>query len=116
MASTRNKNTPENYAAEQSSMGRIRQYEMFENYRFAPQTHLPGNGLLPARLPMQLDKNSSDVESELFGIGSTNLETPKTTTMLPPPRNQIQPLNIVSKPTIYLPDPLVISTDQRYRF
>ena len=116
MASTRNKNTPGNYSAEQSSMGKIRQYEIFDNFRFALQTYFPGNGLLPARLPMQVDKNNFDVESELFGIGSTNLETPKTTSVLPTSKSQIQSLNVVSKPRVFLPDPLVISTDQRYSF
>jgi hypothetical protein len=116
MASTRNKNTPGNYSAEQASMARMRQYEIFDNFRFASQTYLPGNGLLPARLPMQIDKNNCDVESELFGIGLTNLENPKITSMLPPNKSNIQPLNIISKSKTILPDPLVISTDQRFQF
>ena len=116
MASTRNKNTPGNYASEQASLGQVRKYGIFDSYRFAAQTHLPGNGLLPARLPMQLDKTSCDIESELLGIGSTNLENPKMTTMLPPAPNPIQSLNIASRSQVFLPDPLVISTEQRFNF
>jgi hypothetical protein len=115
MASTRNKNTPGNYSAEQESLLQQRQYNVFENYRFPVETHLPGNGLLPARLPLQLDKQNADIESELLGIGSTNLVNPRMGSMLPPANRQIQSLNIIQKKQILLPDPLVISMDQRFQ-
>ena len=115
MASTRNKNTLENYSAEQESLLQHRQYNIFQNYRFPVETHLPGNGLLPARLPLQLDKQNADIESELLGIGSTNLVNPKMGSLLPPAIRPIQSLNIIRKKETILPDPLVISMDQRFQ-
>lgn len=116
MTSTRNKNTPGNYASEQDSMLRIRQYESYTGYRFNDQTCLPGTGLLPARLPFQMFQDNCDIESELLGIGSTNLEKPKTTTVLPPPDRRMASLHMFKHATPIVPEPLVVSRDQRHTF
>lgn len=78
MASTRSKNTPGNYALEQSCLSNARHYEMYVGYNFHEQTCYAGQGLLPGRYPLQLFRDNCDVESELLGIGSTNLVTPGT--------------------------------------
>jgi len=114
MASTRNKNTSGNYAAEQDSLLKIRQYEVYTGYRFNDQTCIPGNGLLPARLPFQMFDDNCDIESELRGIGSTNLVKPKTNTMLPPQNRPMASLHIIQRAPVIIPTPLVISRDQRF--
>jgi hypothetical protein len=131
MASTRNKNTSGNYAAEQASMLQIRQYEVYKGYRFNDQTCIPGNGLLPARLPLQMFDDNCDIESELRGIGSTNLVKPKMNTVLPPPNfgevsssggytplpdRHMASLHITQRAPVIIPKPLVISRDQRFTF
>lgn len=115
MAATRSKNTPGNYELEQEGLLKIRQYEVYNGYRFNHQTCLPGNGLMPARLPMQLFDDNCDIESELLGIGSTNLVQPKTTSMLPVKRN-MSSLSIAPRSHVILPEPLVISRDQRFTY
>jgi hypothetical protein len=116
MASTRNKNTSGNYAAEQDSLLKIRQYEVYKGYRFNDQTCIPGNGLLPARLPLQMFDDNCDIESELRGIGSTNLVKPQMNSLLPPPNRQMASLHIIQHAPVIIPNPLVISRDQRFTF
>ena len=116
MAATRSKNTPGNYELEQEGLLKIRQYEVYKGYRFNDQTCLPGNGLMPARLPMQMFDDNCDIESELLGIGSTNLVQPKTTSMLPPPDRRMASLSIAPRSPVILPEPLVISRDQRFTY
>jgi hypothetical protein len=116
MASTRNKNTQGNYQSEQWSLDQTRNwiaYEHASNGR-AIQTHLPGNGLLVGRVAnTELSKNPADIESHLYGIGSTNLVTPyeQPTPLI----NQIPSLNIASKTPLFMPDPLIIEPNQRPR-
>jgi hypothetical protein len=116
MASTRSKNTPGNYALEQDSLLKIRQYEVYTGYRFNDQTCLPGRGLLPARLPFQLFDRTCDIESELLGIGATNLVQPPTGTLLPPANQGWTTLNMVPATPVVIPEPLVMSMDQRFGF
>ena len=79
MASTRNKNTPGDYQLEQWA-----QQRRFEDITFINATQgrpvqplFPGNGLCGARIAgKDLAQNDSDIESFLFGIGSTNLDWP----------------------------------------
>ena len=114
MASTRNRNTPGNYSLEQ------REYRQFENYTLYPNsqygaaynTRLPGNGLLPAQIPWnKLSYNAADTESFLLGINSTNLVNPAP--CFKPEIAQLNSANIYeSKPT-FIPEPLVIETNQR---
>lgn len=78
MASTRNKNTPGNYALEQRQLAQQREY--WTAHGANPSLRLPGDGLLPARMPSHhLSDNAVNIESFLFGIGSTNLVEPQTT-------------------------------------
>ena len=86
MASTRNKNTKGNYNLEQRNHTLSSSYKLYPNssHGVAYDTKQPGNGLNPGQLPAnQLSHNSTDIESFLFGINSTNLVTPVTTVMTP---------------------------------
>ena len=78
MASTSNKNTPGNYQAEQRAFVQQLQYSTNKEYAFASPTYKSGFGTNPGQLPdTELAKNPNDIESWLFGIGSTNLVNPQ---------------------------------------
>lgn len=114
MASTRNKNTPGNYALERFASERKHQELMFihQTQGQAQQTNLPGNGLLSGRYAgRDLAKNDNDIESYLFGIGSTNLENPMTP--ITPNINTLPSLNVIEKTPMIMPRNFGIEPNQR---
>ena len=114
MASTRNKNTPGNYALERFSSQRKHQELMFihQSQGQAQQTNLPGNGLLSGRYAgRDLAKNDNDIESYLFGIGSTNLENPMAP--ITPNINTLPSLNVIEKTPMIMPRNFGIEPNQR---
>ena len=112
MASTRSINCPGNYCVEQWSYNKQSAYSTYKEYAFADRTLLPGDGLLGARIPeTELAGNPKDIESFLFGIGSTNLVTPQAP--LHPELKQMQSLAIMTKVPLIMPKDLVIQNDQR---
>lgn len=117
MASTRNKNTSINYNLEQRVNTNTAQYTLYENsqYGSAYSTKLAGNGLMPAQIPWnKMSNNAPDIESFLFGIGSTNLVNPAPIFM--PQLATIDSINIYEKSPVYIPEPLVIEKNQRPDF
>ena len=118
MASTRNRNTPGNYAAEQSANLTNRNYSSYESsayYAVPEQTYFPGNGLVGMKAAHRnLSQNYSDVESFLFGIGSTNLVSPQSTPT--PEINQIQSLNVADKIKLIMPETFSVRPNQRDMF
>jgi hypothetical protein len=76
-------------------------------------TFLPGNGFVVQEWVPQLSHNGCDIESQLFGIGSTNLET--YTIPAAPSLKQMRSLSII-KTAIFLPEPLNISTTERNNY
>lgn len=115
MASTSNKNTPGDYAMEQAMNQSVVDYETYQGHIMTETTYLPGRGLTPARFPMQVaTPDVWDIESELRGIGSTNLVTPKTTTLLPPQKSDMKTLNVIEGRSIILPRPIQIPNDARF--
>ena len=112
MASTRSINCPGNYCVEQWSYNKQSAYSTYKEYAFADRTLLPGDGLLGAQIPdTELSGNPKDIESFLFGIGSTNLVTPQAP--LHPELKQMQSLAIMTKVPLIMPKDLVIQNDQR---
>lgn len=115
MASTRNKNTSGNYAAEQAMY--LNRYNFFDynesNFYGVPQTtHFAGNGLIGMKAPHRnLSDNYCDVESFLFGIGSTNLANPQAPIV--PSIKQMQSLDICDRVPFILPEDFVHLTNQR---
>ena len=95
-------------------MADMRKYEMYAGQLFHEQTCFAGDGLLPGRYPLHLFHDNFDIESELLGIGSTNLVTPKTSTMLPPNPRPLPTGSIIERRGVILPAPFVISANQRY--
>lgn len=79
MASTRNKNTACNYSVECNQTNMMRQWTMYSHGAAgnAYDPKLAGIGLLQGHVPNTLlSNNATDVESFLYGIGSTNLVNP----------------------------------------
>ena len=114
MASTRNRNTPGNYNLEQ------REYKQFENYTLYPNsqygaaynTRLPGNGVNPGQIPWnQLSNNAVQIESFLFGVGSTNLVTPLAPVI--PELKNLGTANFFERSATIIPEPLTVEKNQR---
>lgn len=113
MASTRNKNTPGDYTAEQRSISQHINYNTYQSYGVPQRTYLPGDGLLAGRVASaQLSHNSSDIESFLWGIGSTNLVTPLPATT--PEIKPLQSLAVMDKIPLIVPGDLLVQPNQRY--
>jgi|TARA_B100002019_G_scaffold288369_1_gene301869 hypothetical protein len=114
MASTRNKNDHGNYIEQQKMNKGVGEYVMYTNSSSAKaySSYHPGKGLLPAKTAREeLCNNYTDVESELFGIGSTNLVKPKE--VVKPVYKDPKSINFIDGLEVYLPEPLVIEKNQR---
>jgi hypothetical protein len=115
MSATRNKNTPGNYRQERLENIHMNTINRYTGKTENTTTFLPGNGLLTGRMGhSQLSNNGCDIESQLFGIGSSNLET--TASVVTPSLKQMKSLSIISKTPIFLPEPLNISTTERNNY
>lgn len=118
MASTRSRNTPGNYATEQRANSEKHDYMSYEKSSFygtVPNTYLPGQGLIGMKTAgMNLASNSADIESQLFGIGSTNLVQAQTP--IAPDVYQLKSLNIADKLPVIVPAPFHADTTQRAMF
>ena len=113
MASTRNKNTPGNYNAEQWSLNEQINYNTYKNYGVPQSSYLPGDGLLQGRVAAEnLSNNFCDIESQLFGIGSTNLVKPLPTVV--PEIKPLQSLAVMNKTPLIIPGDLMVQGEQRY--
>jgi hypothetical protein len=116
MSSTRNKNTKGDYTFEQSIYARQFEYKNNAIYGEAPTTHLPSDSLLPSKLPKHsLSSNPEDIESFLFGIGSTNLVDAKPD-VIPGLKQELPSLSMMDKRVpLIMPAPLDVKDNQRAR-
>jgi len=113
MASTSNKNTPGNYQAEQRAFKQQLDYSTNKEYAFASPTYKSGFGTTPGQLPnTELAKNPNDIESFLFGIGSTNLVNPQGP-VTAEVRNIPELSMLDRRVPLIMPKDLVIPNDQR---
>ena len=114
MASTRNKNTPGNYALEKKQYIR-RHQEVMYTHASQGQAHtrnFAGNGLLMGKMAgRDLASNDTEIESALFGIGSTNLENPLP--KVEPMIHNHKSLNVIDRIPVFLPSPHVPETYHR---
>ena len=79
MTSTRNKNTQLNYNLEKSNTEKLLRENLYlHSSSGRPISEcIPSLGYMPSHISREaLSNNSIDIESQLRGIGSTNLETP----------------------------------------
>ena len=112
MASTRNKNSVGDYTREQIELQKRKLYDNYNNYGVNIDTQFPGDGFLMGRIYSGiLSTNNEDIESFLFGIGSTNLETPKSD--LTPQIKNFKTNNLITRLPIVLPSPVIIDANQR---
>ena len=116
MSSTRLINDKNDYCQQQKQMRMAEQFTLYKYKCISNESSLPGVGI---NAPMMtngynngiLSNNASDIESALFGIGSTNLVKSKQpiTVKLNPLPNKI----FFERPQAFLPEPLVVEKFQR---
>jgi len=112
MASTRNNNMRGEYCLEQVSNKQGQNYATYKGKRTNDIFLLPCAGINPAQVPGNiLSKNSTDVESYLLGINSSNLVNPQRPVQ--PEINPLKNLSFYTRLQPYLPEPLVIEGCQR---
>ena len=114
MASTRNLNTRGNYDLEQQTYKTSRNYNSYlhaaQGCAFQPS--MPTIGIIPSHMPRHtLSRNPIDIESVLFGIGSTNLVNPKKP--VKPDLKRIPTSVFFERLPVHMPKPLVIENEQR---
>jgi hypothetical protein len=117
MSSTSSRNTAGDYQLEQHAFDRY--FGLVTTVNGAqgrPTTvNLPGNGLLTGKMfSRDLAMNYTDIETQLFGIGSTNLVQPKAPVV--PQINPLPSLNIASRIPTLIPDPVVVETRNRVNY
>ncbi len=115
MASTSNKNTYSDYCLEQRSLKLSERYKLYEYSQngMAYQPGIPCGGSAPASFMSrdQLSYNPVQIESALFGIGSTNLVKPQEKVC-----GRLKTLPMTSffeRNKIIIPEPLIIEKNQR---
>ena len=114
MASTRNKNTPEDYCLQHRSYVNAGQYTTYGNSQYgkAVESAFPCFGVNMGHMPSTvLARNPIDIESNLFGINSTNLVNPAKPTIAE--INNLPNVAFFPRKPVYLPKPLFIQNDQR---
>ena len=110
MTSTRSKNSPGNYVLEKEGNRRIDNF--MTQHESVGETYLPGNGLLGASFPnMILSKNAVDIETQLYGIGSCNMETFVEPVI--PDLFKLKQLSIADRNALILPKELTVTANQR---
>lgn len=115
MASTRNKNSPGDYKSEKLSYIERHLNIMDIQKQTADNKCFPGNGLLQGSVPSRdLANNYTDIESTLFGIGSTNLV--QSLPVVVPDIQSYRSLNIIDKTPMFVPAPLYVDTTQRANY
>ena len=112
MASTRSINTPGDYCMEQWSLDKESAYQTYKDYAVPERAMFASDGLLQGRMgTTQLAYNYTDIESDLLGIGSTNLVKPLP--KLVPHLKTLPSLNVIDRLPVILPEPLQVKCDQR---
>ena len=112
MASTRNKNMRGEYCLQQVSYKSGYNYNLYEGKRQNNIALQPCAGINIGQIPAnQLSHNSTDIESFLLGINSSNLvkAQPKFTAQI----NCIQNLSFYNRLQPSLPEPLAVEQNQR---
>lgn len=114
MSSTSIRNTQGNYQLEQQAFQRQFDFITYKHSSTgqAVTRNVAGDGLLPAKMnSIDLADNYVDIESQLLGIGSTNLVKPLEPVI--PKINTLNSLNIIDKVPIVIPDPMFYIHNQR---
>ena len=116
MTDTSIKNSQGWYNQEQKAISRQLDHNIWKHKCIADDTRFPCTGI---NMPMMtngynnniLSNNASDIESSLFGIGSSNLVKPKNT--VKPNLNNIGDIKFFNLIERTMPKPLIIENNQR---
>tara|TARA_Y100000389_G_C17436672_1_gene505967 strand:- start:639 stop:998 length:360 start_codon:yes stop_codon:yes gene_type:complete len=114
MSSTSNKNTLGDYTLEQNINNSISNHMTYIHNAsgLAYTNHLAGNGLLMGKnAPETLCNNYCDIESQLRGIGSSNLVIPKKEIL--PELKYNKSLSISERLPTIVPESIQLDKDQR---
>jgi hypothetical protein len=114
MTSTRNKNTRGDYVLEQKAYSLVNDYNLYENScTGAPyKSAIPEIGYTPSKMSCdELSTNAVDIESELRGIGTTNLVNKYEKVV--PEYKSLKFKPFFRYVPLIMPKPLVIENNQR---
>ena len=113
MTSTRNKNTQSDYNIHVHQNKNIEDNKLFKLYTRPYNEAMTDLGYRPSYISRDsLSNNPIDIESSLFGIGSTNLVQPQQP-IYPSLRN-LETIKFFERPNeVIMPQPLIINNDQR---
>jgi hypothetical protein len=114
MTSTRNKNTKEDYVLEQKAYNLVKDYNLYQHsaYGSSNKPAIPELGYTPSRMSCdQWSSNAIDIESELRGIGTSNLVTQYNKVM--PEYKTLEFKSYFRHVPLIMPKPLVIENRQR---
>jgi hypothetical protein len=116
MASTSLKNLPRQYCTDQRREHINREYLVYKGKKIPNKTMLPGFGINMGNMAGAythsiLSQNTPDLESYLFGIGTSNLVKPfkKPSTRT----NNLDTVKFFEQTNAEIPVPLVIEKSQR---
>ena len=116
MTDTGIKNSKGWYSQEQKAISRQLDHNIWKHKCISNDTRFPCSGI---NMPMMtngynnniLSNNASDIESQLFGIGSNNLVKPRTP--VTPNINHIGNIKFFNTLETIMPNPLIIEKNQR---
>lgn len=114
MASTRNKNTREDYCLQQLSYKMSREHIEYEHGSagIAYNNSLPCLGFNPSQLPWNaLSYNPCDIESSLFGINANNLVNPQP--KVEPNLKSLPMQSYFERNQLIMPEKFIVSMTQR---
>jgi len=102
MASTRNNNTRSDYKLQQHQFERMRNYSITPENETIIGVMYPKFGINMQQAPaQQLSKNSTDLESQLFGIGSSNLVEEKRDVKIQ--AHKIKDVDFIDRMELFVP-------------
>jgi hypothetical protein len=112
MASTRNKNMKNDYYLEQRENKHILDNRVYIHRKYAFENRLPCAGINVGYRPNDvLSLNATDIESQLYGINSTNLVQEKSP--LVARLKKEDSISFFERMQTYIPEPLVVEKNQR---
>ena len=119
MASTRLNNDKVEYCQQKRDWRLSEQFALYKYKCISAQSAIPQVGI---NMPMMtsgynnniLSNNASDIESSLYGVGSTNLVTPKKE--MTPRLKKLPSVSFFDRMQTVIPEPLVIQNGQRPKY
>ena len=112
MASTTKKNSLKDYKLEINQHAHLDQYKQYKYQGTNYDPAYPGFAMGLTRMPhTDITNNAIDIESQLRGIGLSNLVNPKP--LEQPSYKTMGEFTLVPNEKVILPDPLIVEKYQR---